>query len=68
MADVYRLQRYPQMELKILDKKAQVALKMNDTLGYARVQERRGSVYYQLGYMDSVFILPLRLIDITKYG
>ena len=55
MADVYRLQRYPQMELKILDKKAQVALKMNDTLGYARVQERRGSVYYQLGYMDSVF-------------
>lgn len=66
MADVYRLQRYPQMELKILDKKAQVALKMNDTLGYARVQERRGSVYYQLGYMDSVFILPLRLIDITK--
>ena len=55
MADIYRLQRYPQLESKILDKKALVALMANDTLGYVRAQERKISVFYQLGKMDSVY-------------
>ncbi len=55
MADIYRLQRYPQLESKILYKKALVALMANDTLGYVRAQERKISVFYQLGKMDSVY-------------
>ena len=55
MADIYRLQRYPQLESKILDKKALVALMANDTLGYVRAQERKISIFYQLGKMDSVY-------------
>lgn len=55
MADIYRLQRYPQLESKILDKKALLALMTNDTLGYVRAQERKISVFYQLGKMDSVY-------------
>ena len=60
MADIYRLQRYPQMESKILDKKALVALMTNDTLGYVRAQERKISVFYQLGKMDSVYQITTR--------
>ena len=55
MADIYRLQRYPQLESKILNKKALVALMANDTLGYVRAQERKISIFYQLGKMDSVY-------------
>ena len=55
MADIYDLQRYPQMELKMLDKKAFCAKKAKDTLGYFIALEHRASVFHQLGNLDSVY-------------
>lgn len=55
MADIYDLQRYPQMELKMLDKKAFCAKEAKDTLGYFIALENRASVFHKLGNLDSVY-------------
>lgn len=55
IAEIYRKQRYPQMEETALNKKAAFALAANDTLGYIQALERRAGVFHQLGKMDSVF-------------
>lgn len=54
MAEIYRKQRYPQMEEKKLRVEASFALRAKDTLGYIQALERRVSVFHKLGNMDSV--------------
>ena len=60
MADIYNLQRYPQMELKMLDKKALCAKNAKDTLGYFIALEHRSSVFHKLGYLDSVYQIAIQ--------
>lgn len=56
MAEIYRKQRYVQMEKKMLDIGSSFALKAKDTLGYFQAQDYKTSVYYKMGKMDSVYI------------
>lgn len=69
MADIYDLQRYPQMELKMLDKKAFCAKEAKDTMGYFLARERRASVFYMLGASDSVYNIAIQSYqDYKKIG
>ena len=60
MANVYRLQRYPQMEEKMCRNNAFYAMKAKDTLGYIQALEYSASVFHQLGKMDSVYQIASR--------
>ena len=66
MADIYSLQRYPQMEEKMCRKNALYALKAKDTLGYIQALEYRGRIFLKLGKLDSVFHIASRAYQAYK--